>query len=671
MTITALRQLASSFVIAVALLAFVHDAYASDSTITYSFPTSDLSGITAQTAPGIGGCLAGCASFRVASLVAIPAKRQAFVQIAAPGGTSIVGGAVSLSYRTKSPAISVHIQNRVNGRWFDTQRLRSTTATRKVVKVGGSGNAVAISLMADAAIKARGIPNDAENTVSIDSVSLTVRDVSAPVVSWTAGDPATGQWQRGAICGTFNARDTGLGVDRVEYVIGSAVATVTAPPGTRSQPRPLTFAGSACVDSAQLADGVYGTTLAGIDANSDGNRSTPVNGLVRVDNSAPTVVFVAPTDTEARQPQLQLQLADSASGVTTVGVSLDGMPVEAKRTGELAVVSPPLALADGLHRLSWTVADAAGNVTQDAATFGVSDVTPPVIDQTAPSGLTTPATPIRAHIVDAGSGVAVDSIRLAVDGCDVTALVDVANGVLVYQPARAWGEGEHSVRLTVGDRSGNRTVLSWTFQLPVGPGPVPVQTPPAPSIDTSAAISTGEPSSGAADGAMTISAPSTVVIRGPKTIVHISALRGTIPAAGQRLRVSWLRGQRLADVVADDQGYADVTLTGAESGTLVVAAGGVQAQIVVTSGPTLSLKTGKRSVRQGGLLRLHGVLRGSDAAQIRLEAKVGRGWRLVVSVPVGKQGSYATPVRLPAIGTYVVRMRAGTVVSAPLRLVAR
>ncbi len=671
MTITALRQFACSIVIAVAFVAFVHDAGASDSTITFAFPTSDLSGVTAQTAPGIGGCLVGCASFRVAAAVALPVRRQAMVQITAPAGTTIVGGTVSLRYRTKSPAISVHIQNRINNRWFDTQRLRSTAAARKSVRVGSGGTAVAISLTADAAVPARAITNEAENAVSIDSVSLTVRDVSAPVVGWTAGDPATGQWQRGAICGTFNARDTGLGVDRVEYAIGSAIASVTAPLGTRSQPRPLTFAGSACVDSAQLADGVYGTTLASVDANSDGNRSTPVNGLVRIDNSAPTVVFVAPTDTEARQPQLQLQLADSASGVATVGVSLDGMPVEAKRTGELAVVSPPLALADGLHRLNWTVADAAGNVTQDAATFGVTDVTPPVIDQTAPSGLTTPSTPIRAHIVDAGAGVAVDSIHLAVDGCDVTALVDLANGVLVYQPARAWSEGEHSVRLTVGDRSGNRTVLSWTFQLPVGPGPAPVQTPPASSLDTSAAITTGDPSSGAVDGGLTISAPSSVVIHGPKTMLHISALRGTIPAAGQRLRVSWLRGQRLADVVADDQGYADVTLTGAESGTLVVAAGGVQARIIVTTGPRLSLKTAQRSVREGGLVQLRGVLRGGDAAQVRLEAKVGRGWRLVVNIPVGRHGSFSTPVRLPTIGTYVVRMRAGTVVSAPLRLVAR
>ena len=670
MTITALRQLACSILIALAFFAFVHDADAADSTITTGFPTSDLSGITVQTAPGISGCLVGCASFRVAPSVALPAKRQAVMQIAAPAGTTIVGGTVSLRYRTKSPAISVHIQNRVNGRWFDTQRLRSAVSTRKSVAIGSGGSAVAISLVADTRVAARTIADDTENVVSIDFVSLTVRDLSAPVVDWTAGDPGTAQWQKGPICGAFAARDVGLGVDHVDFVIGSAVASVPAPAGTRGQPRPLLFTGSVCVDTVQLADGVYGSTLSAVDANGDGNHSAPLNGLVRVDNTAPSVVFAPPADTEARQPQLQLHLSDRASGVATVGVSIDGIPIDAKRTGDLVVISPPVPLADGLHRLSWTVADAADNVTQDAATFGVSDVTPPTIDQTAPSGVTTPSTAISAHLADTGSGLAIDSIHLAIDGTDVTGLVDLVNGSLLYQPARAWAEGEHSVRLTVGDRSGNRTVRSWTFQLPVTPAPavVPAPAPTTPSLESSAANPAVDQN---ITTLITIDAPATLVCRGAKTAAHITVHRGETPAAGQRLHVSWLDGRHLADVVADDHGDAVIELVGGSNGTLVVVTADVEARISVTSGAALSLTTSRRTVRQGGLLQLRGVLRGSDAARVRLEAKVRRGWRLVLNVPVGQHGSFTTPVRLPATGTYVVRMRSGSVVSRPLRLVAR
>ena len=684
MTITAFRQLACSVAIAVALLAFVHDAHAANSTLTFGFPTSDTSGITVQTAPGIGGCVVGCALLRVASRVALPAKRQAVFQFSVPPGTTIVSGTANLRYRTKNPSISVHLRNRLSGRWVEGSRLRSAAATHKSVTFAGGGTGVAISLMADTPVGSRAIHSDAENTVAIDSVVLTVRDLSVPVVSWATGDPGTGLWQRGAICGGFAAQDSGLGIDHVDYGIGQAVATATAAPGTRMQPRPLSFTGTVCVDTTQLADGVYGSSLAAVDTSPDGNRSAALSGLVRVDNSVPSVTFVPPSDAEARQPQLQVQVSDHASGVDTVTLSLDGNPLAVKLNGDMAVATPPVPLVDGVHRVSWTVADVAGNSTQDSATFGVSDATPPTIDQVAPVGLTTTTTPIAAHIVDSGSGLAIEAIHLAVDGSDVTALVDVADGSILYRPAHPWAEGEHSVRLTVGDHSGNRTVRTWTFQLPVVPPPPPPTPTPPPATTPGPADTpngaSGNPGTAASGGdslvetlsaAVTLQGPTRVLVHGAKTVIHVNAHRGDLPAAGLRLSVTWLSGRHLADAVADDQGEAEIPISVAANDTLVVAAAGVEIKIAVTRGPSLSLATAQRSVRQGGLLQLHGVLRGSEAAQVRLEAKVGRGWRLVVNVPVGRHGSFSTPVRLPAVGTYVVRMRAGTLVSAPLRLVAR
>lgn len=660
-------------VIAMGFLANV--AQAADSTVTYTYPSGDSSGMSAQLAPGIGGCTVGCASLYADAKTALPARRQGLVAFVAPFGTTIVSAAISLRYRTLNDGLSVHLQTRISGRWLDSRRLHSAAANSGTYRVGGGGTAVAVTLTSDVAVAAKAVKKATDNAVTVTSVSLVVRDSTAPSVAWTGGDPSTGLWQRGLLCGSFAAQDVGLGIDRVDYAVGGVVASSVAPLGPRLQPRPLLYSGSICFDSAALEDGVYGTALGAIDTNPDGNQSRLVGGVVRVDNTAPVVTFAPPTDSEARMPPLLVQVEDRASGVATTELSVDGVPLLAKVTAGTVVATPTLPLTDGLHRVTWTVVDNAGNSTSDGATIGVADATPPAIDMVAPLGISTAQAAISASVTDGGSGVAIDAIRLAVDGVEVSALSDVADGLIRYEPGRSWAEGDHVVRLTASDRSGNRSVRSWAFQVPLTPLPAAQPTTgTAPPADAATImpppVDIEEPTAGANDAALDLLLPTTITTHGRRTTLMVATARGGLPAVGQRVQLRWASGVGMSDVVTDESGTAVVVLGATAHGTLRVSVGMTSRSVRVLIGTALLLTAGLRTVRTGGQVQLRGGIHGSTADRVQIEARVGRAWQFVTSIRcLGSR--FATTVRLPSKGHYLVRARVGRLVSQPLRLTAR
>ena len=675
MNTTPLRRLSSSILlvipVVIAMFCLVHVAEAADSTVVYAYPSGDTSGMSAQLAPGIGGCTLGCATLYAAAKTSLPARRQGLVAFAAPAGTTIVSAAISLRYRTLTPGLSVHLQSRIGGRWLDSRRLRSSNANSGTYRVGGGGTAVAVTLTSDVAVAGKTVKKSTDNSATITGVSLVVRDGIAPTVGWSGGDPSTGLWQRGSLCGAFAAQDVGLGIDRVEYTVGGVVASSVAPSGPRLQPRPLWYAGVICLDSSSLDDGVYGSALGAIDTSAEGNHSRLVGGIVKVDNTAPVAVFVPPTDSEARLPPLVLQVEDRASGVATSALSLDGVPLITKVTGGTIVATPNQSLTDGQHRVVWTVVDNAGNTTSDGATIGVADVTPPLIDTIAPTGVATILATISARVTDSGSGVAVDAIRLAVDGVEVSAASDIADGLIRYEPGRSWTEGEHVVRITASDRSGNRSVRTWTFQLPITPATVAPVAPPADAaVPPPAPIDSQGIAAGSNDAPLDLRLPTMLITHGRRTTLTIAATSGASPAVGQRVRLRWGSGVAMRDVVTDETGSAIVVLPGGAHGILSVTVGTTSRSVRVLIGSALTVTAALRTVRSGGQIQLEGKISGSAVARIQIEARVGEVWKLVTSVACqGKR--FATPVRLPSNGRYLVRARAGRLVSQPLRLTAR
>jgi hypothetical protein len=72
-------------------------------------------------------------------------------------------------------------------------------------------------------------------------------------------------------------------------------------------------------------------------------------------------------------------------------------------------------------------------------------------------------TRITARLADAGSGIDAGSVRLTVDGLDVTQNTEVTAEQVRYR--EELGSGRHSAELVVRDKAGNTTRTAWSFQV--------------------------------------------------------------------------------------------------------------------------------------------------------------------------------------------------------------
>ncbi len=668
MNTTVARRLLCLPLVAVSFGGLISQARGAEANITYPFPSIDSSGITASVAAGIAGCLVGCSTMQVTPRTALPARRQSMLQFAAPAGTTIQLATIRLRYRTKAVGVSVRVRSRINGRWFDGQRLRSTVGTTSTISAGRGATAVGVALVADTAVSAKAVRSAIENMVTIGSVALVVRDLTVPTVGWIGAQPEAAGWQRGTVCATAGAQDVGLGIDHIAYSIGSVVTTSTAPTGVRLQPRPLNFTDQLCVDTAQVGDGTYGTSLTAVDTSATGNRSSAVTGLISIDNTPPSVGFVPPPDTETRTPALVLNVEDRTSGVADVSLSLDGFPLSIKRVGSTVTATTVQPLSDGLHRVAWEVLDVAGNSTTGAEIVAIADLTPPTIDQALPQGNATSTSAISARIVDTGAGVAADGVRLAVDGIDVTAMLELTAGIMHYQSLRPWTEGDHAVRMIATDRSGNRSVAEWAFNIPVAPA----STPAPPGDSTAPPAPNGDQNLPTDSSATTvIDAPVRFITRGRSVPLFVEVSRDGLPAAGVRLQLHWNDKALIAQPIVDESGQAAIRVPQAVTGTLTISFRGISVEVSVQPAPAVRLTTRRMRVVAGGAVTLSGTLVGSDLRFVRIEAMVAGRWRFVTEVPVSRRGVFGTPVRLERAGAYLVRASAGRLRSHVLRLVAR
>jgi len=644
------------------VLAVGGEARAGEALIRYEQASPDPSGLSAQIAPGLAGCAAGCSTLRVPAWVAVPARRQALLQYAAPTGTQIVDAQVRLRVRTRQAGVVAKVQGRYGGRWLDLARVRSEQQATRTVTAGRGASALAVALVAESAVPRTAVRADGENAVTVESVVLRVRDASPPELR-VEPEAAGSGWLRGPVCAALGATDVGLGVDRLEYGIGAAVATLQGPEGSRLQPRPTALEGRLCVDTAQLPDGAYGTTAAAIDGTGDGNRTTLAGALVRVDNTPPSVEFTGPVDSAARLPELRLALADGASGLDRVQVAIGGIPVVVTPRADLRF-APPQPLQDGLHLVTWQVADAAGNQAAGQAVFAVRDDVAPAIDDVAPVGPATAEAQLRARVQDPGSGIAVDGVRVAVDGVDMTAAATFADGYLRLRHPLGWGPGEHAVAVVAHDRSGNRAQTAWTFSVPAPPAP-PAAPEPAPA---SVAVGDGAVAPPVDPPVTSIEVPERVRVGGVRRTLRVRVVTDGSPASGVAVVATSAAGGRIAAAVTDGEGVVRLPLPRGTAGSLRITALEAEAVVRAVAAPRVELRSAARRVAAGASVRLSGSA--PSGASVAIEARVRGRWVAVVRVEADRRGAFATPVRLPARGAYAVRARVGGAVSDSIRLTA-
>ncbi|GEM_PF-520827 len=186
-----------------------------------------------------------------------------------------------------------------------------------------------------------------------------------------------------------------------------------------------------------------------------------------------------------RRPLISADLNDTGSGMDTesVAIAVDGSDV----TGEARIVparvwyTPADDLAPGEHVVEVRAMDRQGNENTSRWTFLISgDLAPPSIENLQPpddSTLVYDRPLISASLKDADSGVDPESVRLMVDGIDVTGNSTVLSTKVWYTPSEPLAIGRHDLGVALEDNSGNRNSSTWSFQISAetaggGPGEV-------------------------------------------------------------------------------------------------------------------------------------------------------------------------------------------------------
>ncbi len=189
------------------------------------------------------------------------------------------------------------------------------------------------------------------------------------------------------------------------------------------------------------------------------------------DSQAPVIANTAPNGNIAdARPVISATYSDAQGAIPTnrVTLTVDEVNVTSSATVTATSVSyrPASALPDGSHRVLLTVADSAGNLATATWSFTV-DTHPPEITSPAPTNIAnaSPRATISAQFADE-TGVDLTSVRLLVDGTDVTSgAVTNGNGI-TYQPPVPLSDGNHTVQLHVADPSAIRRTSTghsvWT-----------------------------------------------------------------------------------------------------------------------------------------------------------------------------------------------------------------
>ncbi len=394
-----------------------------------------------------------------------PNLANAWWQWEAPDTTTIASGSVSLSYRTATSSVSAYMKARLRSETFPSMpQLHAATddgATTWSIPAGNQ--VVGIFLKTD---DAHDFVEKWNNNVAITGLTATLTDDTAPAVD-LSGPLADGAWHNESqpVPLTVAATDAGAGVAHAAITsAGAALDSDTVAPQAGLHAGLTSYSHDLAATPAVLGDGTHTLNVEVTDA--AGERVvTPV--VVNVDAHAPVATGMAPAVTTDQRAPVSFSVDPGPSGLGQFEASVDGNPMAI--AGSTASYAPAADLAYGAHTVSWHATDGAGNVRDGAWTFTVNDAVPPVLSDVRPDSgsSSSDATPaISVAVADAGVGVDPASIRMTVDGVDVTADGSYAAGRFGYRPASDLGFGAHTVSVTASDTAGNRSApLTWSFDV--------------------------------------------------------------------------------------------------------------------------------------------------------------------------------------------------------------
>ncbi|WP_329107176.1 ThuA domain-containing protein [Micromonospora sp. NBC_01699] len=191
--------------------------------------------------------------------------------------------------------------------------------------------------------------DEAGNVEATKTVDLKI-DATAPVTSATFAPPSDSGWHAGTIPVTLAATDAGAGVSKLEWSLDGGAWT------------PYTTAVNVS------GDGQHELLYRATDA--AGNAETLKSAIVKIDGTKPTVLVSGLADGQlygdSADVRVSWQAVDPTSGLEATIGTLDGQPYANNTLQAL------YDLSLGLHELTVTATDKAGNTTTSSVRFFVT-----------------------------------------------------------------------------------------------------------------------------------------------------------------------------------------------------------------------------------------------------------------------------------------------------------
>jgi hypothetical protein len=211
---------------------------------------------------------------------------------------------------------------------------------------------------------------------------------------------------------------------------------------------------------------------------------------VRVNTAVPLISSTLPVGIiNQSSPSISATFQDAGGGIdpASATLSIDGSNVSSlvtfRNTGFSYIPAP---LTNGSHQIVVTVPNNAGIYAQANWSF-TTDTAAPVISAMAPKDISTanPLVPIGAQYSDIGVGIDPASVKLNVDGIDVTAQSSQTTSGISFTPSNKLSPGNHTVALTLADHAGNTSTANWSFKIDLS-GPVVTALQPANNTELAA-----------------------------------------------------------------------------------------------------------------------------------------------------------------------------------------
>jgi hypothetical protein len=383
-----------------------------------------------------------------------------------PAGVTILSGSIHLSYRTTANT-KVQLRAALHNEDISKQPVLRTATTdgSATWPIPAGKERFTVQLRSEDPVS---YVDKWQNTVAIDSMSLTLRDDDAPVVR-LAGELAAGRWESSSqpVCVSVSATDGGSGVASARLLDdrGVEVAAASASAGTALHPGAVSFSRDLCVSPAAYSDGEHAMTAVVRDV---AGEATYVPFTVKVDHTAPAASALVPADrTQDRRAPVSFSVDPGPSGLASLTATVDGEPMAV--AGTMAAYTPLADLSYGQHMVTWHAVDNAGNARDGFWTFRVVDASPPAISSAVPGAGTSgelrrPA--IGFVLTDVGTGIEEQTLRVLLDGIDVAPAGAFDGTSFAYTPTADLAFGDHQLRVLVADRSGNPLApTAWTFHV--------------------------------------------------------------------------------------------------------------------------------------------------------------------------------------------------------------